>query len=73
MKKTILQIATFLGSVVFTHWVGILVLSIVTPFRVTQMSGSYVYSFISMFVSILIALVIVADLEDKKYFDRFEN
>lgn len=72
MKKIIMQIATFLGCVVLTHWVGILVFSLITPFRVTQMSGSFVYSFFSVFLSTLIALYIVADLDEKQYFDRFE-
>lgn len=72
MKKTAIEIASFIGCVVVLHWVGIISFSLLTPFRITQMSGSYLYSFVSLLFCVLITLVIFADLSDKRYFDRFE-
>lgn len=72
MKKTALQIASFLGCIVILHWLGVIVFSLVTPFRVTQMTGSFVYSFVSLFFCVIITLAIFADMEDKGHFDRFE-
>lgn len=73
MKKLALEIVSFIGCIIALHWLGVIVFSLVTPFRITQMTGSYVYSFVSIFFCVLITLGIFADLSDKKYFDRFEN
>lgn len=64
MKRTLKIIGVFLASVLATHLIGILMLSILTPFTISQMTHSYAYSFISMFISVLIALMITAEFDE---------
>jgi hypothetical protein len=71
MKKTAIQIASFLGCIIILHWMGVIVFSLVTPFRIIEMTGSFVYSFVSLFFCVIITLAIFADMEDKRYFDQF--
>jgi ABC-type uncharacterized transport system permease subunit len=67
MKRTLKIIGVFLASVVGTHLIGILMLSILTPFTISQMTHSYAYSFISMFISVLIALMITAEFDEHQH------
>ena len=65
MKRTLQTIGVFLASLVGTHLIGVLVLSIITPFTISQMTHSYAYSFVSLFISALVALVIVAEYDER--------
>jgi biotin transporter BioY len=65
MKRTLQTAGVFLASVLATHLIGILMLSILTPFTISQMTHSYAYSFVSMFISLLVAAVIAAEFDDK--------
>jgi hypothetical protein len=67
MKRTLKIIGVFLASVVGTHLIGILMLSILTPFTISQMTHSYAYSFISMFISVLIALMITGEFDEHQH------
>jgi ABC-type uncharacterized transport system permease subunit len=65
MKRTLENIGVFLASVVGTHLIGVLVLSIITPFTIHQMTHSYAYCFFSLFISLLIAAVITAEFDER--------
>lgn len=68
MKKLAIEITCFVGGIVLIHWMGIILFSLVTPFRITQMTGSYTYSFLSLIISVIISGTILVEL--RKTFDR---
>lgn len=64
MKKVLETSGVFLLTIVITHWVGIILWSLTTPFTITDMTTSPSYSIVSIFISLLVALVITAHFSD---------
>jgi hypothetical protein len=64
MKRILETAGVFLATIVITHWVGIILFTLTTPFRVTDMTSSQSYSVVSIFISLLVALVITAHFDD---------